>query len=169
VKGWLLDTNVLSELRKPRANRAVVEFVETQPGALLFVSDVAFAEIRYGVGQIADPSRRQEVQAWLDGVLRPLFVGRTLAIGEDVILRWKTMVVEGQKRGHTFGQPDLFIAASAALLDLVVVSRDVTHFVAAGVPTLEPWTSQLHWRGKVHALDLPVSAPAVAALLGKRP
>ena len=42
------------------------------------------------------------------------------------------MVVEDQKRGHTFGQPDLFIAAIAALEDLVVVSRDITQFVAAG-------------------------------------
>ena len=56
---------------------------------------------------------------------------------EDVIVRWKSMVVEGQKRGHTFGQPDLFIAAIAAVEDLVVVTRDTAEFVAAGVPARE--------------------------------
>jgi predicted nucleic acid-binding protein len=169
VKGWLLDTNVLSELRKPKPkpNAAVVDFVGAQPGALLYVSDVAFGEIRYGIQQVPDATRRAELQAWLDGVLRPLFSGRVLPISEDVILRWKMMVVEGQKRGHTFGQPDLFIAATAAVAGLVVVSRDVTHFVAAGTPAFDPWTSRLHWRNKALVVDPPSSQKAVAALLAK--
>ena len=54
------------------------------------------------------------------------------------------MVVEGARRGHTFGRPDLFIAAIAALDDLVVVSRDTTHFVAAAVPVFDPWASVLY-------------------------
>jgi hypothetical protein len=81
--------------------------------------------------------------------LLPLFTGRTLAITEDVIVRWKSMAVEGQKRGHTFGQPDLFIAAIAALQDLVVVSRDVSEFVEAGV---------LHINGGKVALKAPTTA-----------
>ena len=83
-----------------------------------------------------------------DRTLRPLFAGRVLAITEDVIVRWKAMVVEGQKRGHTFGQPDLFIAAIAALEDLVVVTRDTAEFVAAGVATFDPWAGILHAQGQ---------------------
>ncbi|MFN1208739.1 PIN domain-containing protein, partial [Enterococcus lactis] len=87
--------------------------------------EVTFAEIVYGIEQLADPARRADLQSWLDNSLRPLFAGRVLSITEDVIVRWKTMIVEGRKRRHTFGQPDLFIAAIAALHDLVVVTRDI--------------------------------------------
>ena len=168
MRGWLLDTNVISELRKPRPDSGVVAFMDAQPGGLLYVSEITFGEIRYGIAQIAEPSRRADLQFWLDHSMRPLFAGRVTPITEDVIVRWKMMVVDGQKRGHTFGQPDLFIAATAALEDLVVVSRDITQFVTAGVPVFDPWESLLHARSKTVAIDNPVTASAVTAALGKR-
>ena len=124
MRGWLLDTNIVSELRKPKPAKAVTEFVAAQPGELLFITEVTFGEIRYGIEQLEDSARRADINLWLDSTLRPLFSGRVLAITEDVVVRWKTMIVDGRKRGHTFGQPDLFIAAMAALEDLVVVTRD---------------------------------------------
>jgi toxin FitB len=165
VRGWLLDTNVVSELRKPKPASAVVEFVAAQPGELLFTTDITFGEIRFGIELLEDPGRRADIHLWLDRILRPLFAGRVLAINEDVIVRWKTMVVGGQKRGHTFGQPDLFIAAIAALEDLVVVTRDIGEFVAAGVPAFDPWTSVLHAHEKEWSLSAPASAEAVAETL----
>ena len=74
------------------------------------------------------------------------------------------MVVEGQKRGHTFGQPDLFIAAIAALQDLVVVSRDVSEFIEAGVLVFDPWASVLHINGGKVALKAPATPEAVGKL-----
>ena len=65
------------------------------------------------------------------------------------------MVVEGQKRRHTFGQPDLFIAAIAALEDLVVVTRDTSGFVVAQVPVFDPWSSILQVHGKEVRIDPP--------------
>ena len=169
MKAWLLDTNVVSELRKPRPTSAVTEFVAAQPGELLFTTEVTFGEIRFGIEQLEDPGRRNDIHLWLDRILRPLFAGRVLAITEDVIVRWKAMVVEGQKRGHTFGQPDLFIAAIAALEDLVVVTRDTAEFVAAGVPAFDPWSSALHAQGTETSISAPASAKAVAEIkLGKR-
>jgi len=169
VRGWLLDTNVVSELRKPRPAAVVAEFVAAQSGELLFTTDVTFAEIRFGIEQLQDAGRRAEIHLWLDRTLRPLFAGRVLAITEDVIVRWKAMVVEGQRRGHTFGQPDLFIAAIAALEDLVVVTRDTGEFVAAGVPVFNPWPSVLHAQGAQTAITSPASVAAVAdILLGHR-
>jgi len=100
-----------------------------------------------------------------DHTLRPLFAGRVLAITEDVIVRWNAMVVEGQKRGHTFGQPDLFIAAIAALEDLVTVTRDTSEFIAAGVPAFDPWSSVLHAQGAETTIQSPASVTAVAAIL----
>lgn len=169
MRGWLLDTNILSELRRPRPAAKVVEFVVAQPGDLLFTTDVTFGEIRYGIEQLEDSGRRADIRLWLDRTLRPLFAGRVLSITEDVVLRWKTMAVLGQRRGHTFGQPDLFIAAIAALEDLVVVTRDVDEFVAAGVPVLEPWSSVVHADGTQIALKAPTTIDAVVqAVSAKR-
>jgi predicted nucleic acid-binding protein len=165
VRGWFLDTNVVSELRKPRPNSAVAAFVAAQPGEALFTTEVTFGEIRFGIEQLEDAGRRADIHLWLNRTLRPLFFGRVLAITEDVIVRWKTMAVEGQKRRHTFGQPDLFIAAIAALEDLVVVTRDTGEFVAAEVPVFDPWSSILHLRGKEVRIAPPASVDTVAELL----
>jgi toxin FitB len=167
VRGWLLDTNVVSELRRPRADSKVINFIAAQPGETLFVTDVTLAEIAYGIDQLGNAARRTDLRLWLERNLRPLFAGRTLAITEEVINRWKTMVVEGQKRGHTYGQPDLFIAAIAALQDLVVVSRDVNEFVEAGVPVFDPWASVLHVNGDRTAVKAPATLATVAIAISR--
>ena len=170
MRGWLLDTNVVSELRKPKPDSKVINFIAAQPGETLFISDVTLAEIAYGIEQLGDAARRTDLRLWLERNLRPLFAGRILTITEDVIVRWKTMAVEGQKRGHTFGQPDLFIAAIAALQDLAVVSRDIREFVEARVPVFDPWASVLHVHGNSTTLKTPATMAAVAEVsreLGK--
>lgn len=164
MRGWLLDTNVVSELRKPKPDSKVINFIAAQPGEMLFVTDVTLAEITYGIEQMGDAARRTDLRLWLERNLRPLFAGRTLAITEDVIVRWKTMVVQGQKRGHTFGQPDLFIAAIAALQDLVVVSRDISEFVEAGVPVFDPWTSSIYAGGDKASLKAPATVEGAARI-----
>jgi predicted nucleic acid-binding protein len=142
VRGFLLDTNVLSELRRPKPDPGVLAFVAAQAEETLFVSDVTLAEIHFGIAKLADPERRAVVSAWLTKSVRPLFAGRLIALSEEIILRWRTMLEAGRRRGHTFGQLDLFIAATAAESDLVVVSRDVIHFISAAVPILDPWTDR---------------------------
>lgn len=165
MRGWLLDTNVVSELRRPKPNRKVVEFVAAQPGTMLFTSDVTFGEIRYGIEQLTDPGRRADINLWLDRTLRPLFARRVLPITEDVIVRWKTMVEKGRARRHTHSQPDLFVAAIAALEDLVVVSRDTAEFVIAGVPVFDPWERILHADGEETVIKQADIAEAVAAAI----
>jgi toxin FitB len=125
VRGWLLDTNILSELRRPRPDLQVVTFVASQPAARLFVSRVTLAEIRFGIERVADPERRADLSVWLTHTLRPLFEGRVVPITEDVLLRWRHLVEAGRRRGHTYSEPDVFIAAAAQVEQLIVVSRDV--------------------------------------------
>ena len=167
MRGWLLDTNVVSELRKPKPDSKVINFIAAQPGEMLFVTDVTLAEVTYGIEQLGDAARRTDLRLWLERNLRPLFAGRILAITEDVIVRWKTMVVQVQRRGHTFGQPDLFIAAIAALQELVVVSRDVSEFVEAGVPVFDPWVSVLYLGGRKSPLETPATVEIVAKAISK--
>ena len=139
MSGWLLDTNVLSELRRPRPEQHVVAFVAAQPLASLCVSTVTLAELRYGVGRVKDPARRRELGAWLDHRVRPMFEQRVLPISEDVMVEWRILVEQGRKAGHTHSQPDLIIAATARLHDMTVVSRDRTEYERARVPVLSPW------------------------------
>jgi predicted nucleic acid-binding protein len=139
VNGWLLDTNILSELRRPRAEPRVVRFVSAQPLQRLFVSSVTLAEIRFGIESAPDPSRRSVLTDWLDHRIRPMFGKRVLAVDENVMFRWRLLVEQGRKVGHTYSQPDLIIAATALVHDLTVVTRDTADFSRAGVPLLDPW------------------------------
>ena len=139
MTGWLLDTNILSELRRKAPAPAVVEFVANTPLHQLHVSTVTFAEIRYGIELLDDPERRAKLAHWLDQRLRPMFEGRILPLCEDTLLQWRLIIESGRKRGHTFSHPDVLIAASAARHGLTVVTRDVADFVAAGVCVIDPW------------------------------
>ena len=131
VRGWLIDTNVVSELRRARPSPKVRAFVAGQPGDVLFTSDVTFAEVRCGIERIADPARRADLVHWLDRTLRPLFAGRVLSVTEDALLRWRLMLEAGRATGHTFSEPDLLVAALASLANHIVVSRHTKEFVAA--------------------------------------
>ena len=139
MTGWLLDTNVLSELRRPKPHPNVVQFVARQSLDLLHVSVVTFAEIRFGIELVKDPARRMELNEWLDHKLRPMFEERVLEISEEVMLTWRMLVEEGRKAGHTYSQPDLIIAATAMQHGLTVVSRDTDDYERAHVPVLNPW------------------------------
>jgi hypothetical protein len=139
VSGWLLDTNVLSELRRPKPNQKVTAFVAAQPLDLLFVSIVTFAEIRFGIEAIVDPIRRAELNDWLAHKVRPMFEERVLPVSEDIMFKWRLLVEDGRKAGHTYSQPDLIIAATALHHGLTVVTRDTADFERARVPVLNPW------------------------------
>jgi toxin FitB len=142
VTGWLLDTNVLSELRRPKPDAKVVQFISSQPLDLLYVSVVTFAEIRFGIELVKEVARRMELNEWLEHKLRPMFDDRVLEISEDIMLKWRLLVEEGRKSGHTFAQPDLIIAATALHHGLTVVSRDTSEYQMANVPVLNPWRTK---------------------------
>ncbi len=136
---WLLDTNILSELRRPKPEPKVVGFIAKQPLELLYISVVALAEIRFGIEVLPDVRRRSELNDWLAHKVRPMFEQRVLSITEDVMLKWRLLVEEGRKIGHTFSQPDLIIAATAQHHDLTIVSRDTSDFEKARVAVFNPW------------------------------
>ena len=136
---WLLDTNVLSELRRPKPNPKVVGFVASNSLDILFVSIVTFAEIRFGIERVADATHRAELNDWLTHKVRPMFEQRVLPVSEDVMFKWRLLVEDGRKVGHTFSQPDLIIAATALHHGLTVVTRDVSDYQKARAPVLNPW------------------------------
>ena|SRR5436305_289089 len=136
---WILDTNVLSELRRPRPDARVVALVSTLPLRQLYVSTVTLAEIRFGIELVDEPNRRAELNDWLTNKVRPMFDRRVLQVTEDILLKWRLLVEEGRKIGHTFSQPDLIIASTAIHYGLTVVTRDRSNYDKAHVPVINPW------------------------------
>jgi predicted nucleic acid-binding protein len=139
VTGWLLDTNILSELRRPKPEPKVTAFIAAQPLELLYVSTVTLAEIRFGIELLSQAARRSELNDWLSHNVRPMFEHRILEITEDIMLKWRLLVEEGRKVGHTFSQPDLIIAATAQHHGITVVTRDTSEYAKARVPVFNPW------------------------------
>jgi toxin FitB len=136
---WLLDTNVLSEKRKPKPEPKVAAFYDAQPLHALYISVVSIAEIRFGIQLQEQAARRSDLENWLALTLRPAFAGRILAVTEDILLRWRQLMEGGRKVGHTYSHPDLLLAATALEHGLIVVTRDRSDFDKAGVPTFNPW------------------------------
>ncbi len=138
---FLLDTNVLSELRRPTPDANVLAFVAAQPLDRFYVSAVTLAEIRFGIERVGDAGKRSALSDWLTHRVRPMFEGRVLQVTEDVMFRWRLLVEEGRKVGQTFTQPDLIIAATAIHHGLTIVTRDMRDFERARVAVLNPWQS----------------------------
>ncbi len=136
---WLLDTNILSELRRSRPEPKVLSFIETLPLDQVYVSVATLAELRYGVELVTDAPRRADLNDWLTNIIRPMFDQRVIPITEGIMVKWRLLVEEGRKTGHTFSQPDLIIAASAAHHGMTVVTRDRSQFDKARVPVINPW------------------------------
>ncbi len=97
MTGWLLDTNILSELRRPKPERKVLAFVAAQPLELIYVSAATLAEIRFGIELLADVGRRAELNDWLAHKVRPMFERRVLEITEDIMFKWRLLVEAGRK------------------------------------------------------------------------
>jgi predicted nucleic acid-binding protein len=137
---WLLDTNILSEIRKPRPEPKVVIFVSGTPLDELYVSAVTLAELRFGIDLLSQGStQRANLSQWLTNTIRPMFNDRVLPVTEDIMFRWRVLMEDGRKSGHTFSQPDLIIAATALQHGLTVVTRDRSDFDKARVPVVNPW------------------------------
>lgn len=136
---WLVDTNVLSELRKPKPDLKVLAFIDARPLNHLYISVVTLAEIRFGIELVEDPARRVHLKDWLNLTVRPMFDQRVLPITEEIMLKWRLLLEEGRKAGHTYSQPDLIIAATALEHGLTVVTRDRSHYERAGAAVINPW------------------------------
>jgi predicted nucleic acid-binding protein len=143
VTGWLLDTNIVSEIRRPHPEPRVLAFIAAQPLRLLHISIITFAEIRFGIELLDDAGRRADLNEWLARTVRPMFDDRVLAVTEEVMLKWRLLVEEGRKSGHTFSQPDLIIAATALHHGLTIVSRNVGDYRRARVAVFNPWMDRL--------------------------
>lgn len=136
---YLLDTNVLSELRagKPQADTRVLAWAASVPLAAQYVSVVAWLEIDIGILRLQrrDAAQAQALRAWFDAV-RALFAERTLPVDDAVAQSCAPLHVPDPAPPH-----DALIAATALRHGLTLVTRNVRDFADMGVQLLNPWES----------------------------
>ena len=96
------------------------------------------AEIRFGIEIVPDATHRGELNDWLTHKVRPMFEGRVLPISEDVMFKWRLLVEEGLKAGHTFSQADLIIAAAGLHHGLTIVTRNTAGYARTRAALFSP-------------------------------
>ena len=133
---YLIDTNVLSELRKRQPDANVVAWLEERPRQSLHLSVLSLGEIRKGIESVADAAFRQTLTDWLETDLPTYFVGRLLSIDAPVADRWGRVQATA---GRTLPVIDGLLAATALQHDLTLVTRNVKDFAGLGVPLIDPW------------------------------
>lgn len=135
----LLDTVVISELRKVRCSPSVLEWSGALRAEDLRLSAVTVAEIRYGIENAADADFRKVLIEWLDERLLPHWEGRILLVDVEVLLESRRIAQQLRAANRTMGHTDLLIAATARHHGLVLATRNVRDFQATGVPLVNPW------------------------------
>jgi predicted nucleic acid-binding protein len=142
MTGFLLDTNVVSELMKPRPNRRVATWVELTSEELLHLSVITIGELRKGIDLLAsgDP-KRAALQSWLDRDVRLRFAGRLLVFDDFVAERWGQLEALAKKRRFTLPTIDAQLAATALHHNLTFVTRNTADVGPTGVPVFNPWSS----------------------------
>ena len=139
MNGYLVDTNLPSELTKPLPDPRVTEFLIRAGRQSVFVSVVTLGEIAKGIAGLSEGKRRDELRDWLDKVMRPWFASRILAITEPIAERWGVLAAEQRQKGRQIPMADGLIAATALEHDLVLATRNVRDFEHLGVTMVNPW------------------------------
>ena len=136
---FLLDTNVVSEWVKSRPNRSVVAWLTAVDEDQVFISVVTLAELRYGIERMAPSRRRNRLAQWLRDDLPLRFDGRVLSIDPLVAEAWGKVVARSEAAGRPIGAMDAFIAATAEVHGLTLVTRNVPDFEASIKAIINPW------------------------------
>lgn len=131
-----MDTNVLSELVRPKPDAAVLRWFANTPDEALFLSALTLGEIRKGVEKLADIQRREKLRLWLEHDLRDWFGTRILPIGPEVVDRWGRLLAQV---GRPAPAIDSLLAATALHHDLRLVTRNTKDFDYAGLEVINPW------------------------------
>jgi predicted nucleic acid-binding protein len=136
---FLLDTNVVSEWIKPQPHTGVVTWLADIDEDRVFLSVVTLAELRHGIERMTIGKRRIRLEQWVQDELPQRFENRLLDINPGIADVWGRVVAHSQAAGRQMSSMDAFIAATAAVHQLTLVTRNVADFESANISLLNPW------------------------------
>ena len=141
MSAFLLDTNVIFELIKPKPEPKVTAWIDDTVEELLFLSVLTLGEIRKSVVLLPRNARRTSLEAWLSKELPLRFSNRILGVDQEVTDRWGHLSGLTSARGVHLGVIDGLLAATAMQHDLTLVTRDTRDVGTTGVMLFNPWTN----------------------------
>ena len=141
MSGYLLDTNVISEMVKLRPEAKVVSWVQTTSEELLYLSVLTIGEIRKGIDSLPRSNKRGLLESWLANDLVLRFAGRILQVNLDIAERWGLISARSKIAGTPLAVIDGLMAATALHHNLTFVTRNTKDVRVAGISMLNPWQS----------------------------
>lgn len=135
---FLLDTCVISALRKPRENASLVEWISEIDESDLYLSAVTIGELEEGVSRLPESNKKTAVSEWIRHAVTNRFGNRILPIDAAVASCWGELIGAREKKGKTLPILDAFIAATAIVSDCTVVTRNTKDFADCEVRLLNP-------------------------------
>lgn len=140
MSGWLLDTNVISEMSGAKPDPRVSRWFNSQPEQALFLSIITIAEYQKGIEHLPPGDKRRQRLQRAVVALEGRFAGRLLSVSDQIVLRWGA--ISGEVKRLTCHSPsviDTLLAATAIEHDLYLVTRNVIHVANSGAAVFNPW------------------------------
>lgn len=136
---FLLDTNVVSEWRKPKPDPGATAWLADIDENRLFLSVVTFAELRYGAHRLPPSRRRDLLNSWVNFDLRDRFAGRVVPVDEEIAFSCGEILAEREAIGRPMEIMDAFIAATARVIGFSLVTRNEADFRGTVLDIINPW------------------------------
>ena len=137
---FLLDTNVISELVKPLPDRGVIEWLAAADEDRVYISVITISELRFGIERLPPGARRKRIEDWFTSDLPMRFDSRIIPINVAIADSCGKIRNRGRAAGRPIAAMDAFIAATAQIADLTLVTRNVSDFAILDLPMISPWT-----------------------------
>jgi len=141
VSGFLLDTCLISELMRPRADAGVIEWLATNDERGMYLSEVTLGELTKGLHKLPPGSRRDRLERFFTDEVVDRFEGRWLAVDTRAWTRWGELLGAAERRGRPGSVMDALQAALALVHGLEVVTRNVRDFTSFEVRLVNPWST----------------------------
>ena len=136
---YLLDTCVVSELIKRKAEHRVLAWIDSVPEDRLHLSVLTLGELHKGIAKLDAGDRRRRLEKWLSDDVRTRFEGRIVTLDEETLALWGRIMGEGERRGRTWPLMDSLMAASAIAGHMTLATRNLADVQDMGVTVFDPW------------------------------
>ncbi|MBL8934550.1 MAG: type II toxin-antitoxin system VapC family toxin [Archangium sp.] len=139
MSGFLLDTCVLSEFTKRRADAGLVEWLATKDESSMFVCELSLGELEKGLNKLSDSGRRTKLRAFIDQEIVERFESRIVPVDVRVWRRWGALCGESERAGRPLPVIDSLLTACALVHQLSIVTRNESDFSKSGAAVVNPW------------------------------